>query len=154
MEFQTRDFIFQGMKEMYDSVNEPDLALKKQRGFAGLIAKLVEPLNENPNFRNKFNKIQRKFLINATNLNYAAILSIEKGTITVESIPNKPVNNLIKKKLGWDGYIAMDTQLFLALVSKRLSLMGMLKKWISGDITMKGITKLLVFLKILKFLEE
>lgn len=154
MAFQTLVFIFQGIKEMYDTVSNPDLALKKQRGFAGLIAKLVEPLNENPNFKNKFNKIQRKFVINGTNLNYAAIISLEKGTITVESIPNKPVDNLIKKKLGWDGYIAMDTQLFLALVSKRLSLMGMLKKWISGDITMKGITKLLIFLKILKFLEE
>lgn len=154
MGFQTPDFIFQGMKEMYDSVNEIDIALKEQRGFAGLIAKLVEPLNENPNFNKAFKEIQRKFLINATNLKYAAIITLEKGIITVESIPNKPVNNLIKKKIGWDAYIAMDAQIFLALAMKKLSLIGILKKWIAKKIKMKGITKLLIFLKILKFLDE
>jgi len=154
MEFLIRGFIFQAKKEALDSLNKPIMALKEQRGFAGLIAKVLKPLNENPNFNKAFKEIQRKFLINATNLKYAAIITLEKGSITVESIQNTPINNLSKKKIGWDAYIAMDAQIFLALAMKKLSLIGVLKKWIAKKIKMKGITKLLIFLKILKFLEE
>ena len=154
MEFLIQDFIFQAKKEASDSVNGPAVTLKEQRGFAGLIANVLKPLNENPNFKKVFEEIQRKFLINATNLKYAAIITLEKGNITVESIQNKPTNNLTKKKIGWDAYIGMDAQLFLAIVMKKLSLIGIFKKWIAKKIKMKGITKLLIFLKILKFLEE
>jgi hypothetical protein len=48
----------------------------------------------------------------------------------------------------------MEAQIFLALAMKKLSLIGILKKWIAKKIKMKGIRKLLIFLKILKFLEE
>jgi len=154
MGFLILDFIFQAKKEASNSVNGPAVTLKEQRGFAGLIANVLKPLNENPNFNKVFEEIQRKFLINATNLKYAAIITIEKGNITVESIQNKPTNNLTKKKIGWDAYIAMDAQLFLAIVMKKLSLIGIFKKWIAKKIKIKGITKLLIFLKILKFLEE
>jgi len=135
-------------------VNRSNLDLKEQRGFAGLIANVLKPVNENPNFYKAFKEIQRKFLINATNLKYAAIVTLENGSITVESIQNKPTNNLTKKKIGWDAYIAMDAQIFLAIAMKKLSLIGILKKWIAKKIKMRGITKLLIFLKILKFLEE
>ena len=154
MEFLIRGFIFQAKKEALDSVNKLNMALKEQRGFAGLIANVLKPLNENPNFNKVFKEIQRKFLINATNLKYAAIITLEKGSITVESIQNKPTNNLTKKKIGWDAYIAMDAQIFLAIAMKKLSLIGILKKWITKKIKIRGITKLLIFLKILKFLEE
>ena len=154
MEFLIRDVILQAKMEVVHSVNEPNTVLKEQKGFAGLIANVLKPLNENPNFNKAFKEIQRKFLINATNLKYAAIVTLEKGSITVESIQNKPTNNLSKEKIGWDAYIAMDAQIFLALAMKKLSLIGILKKWIGKKIKMKGITKLLIFLKILKFLEE
>ncbi len=154
MEFLIRDVIFQVKMEVVHSVNEANMVLKEQRGFAGLIANVLKPLNENPNFNKTFKKIQRKFLINATNLKYAAVITLEKGIITVESIQNKPTNNLSKKKIGWDAYIAMEAQIFLALAMKKLSLIGILKKWIAKKIKMKGIRKLLIFLKILKFLEE
>jgi len=154
MEFLIRDVIFQAKKEVPHSVNEPNMVLKEQRGFAGLIANVLKPLNENPNFNKTFESIQRKFLINATNLKYAAVITLEKGRITVESIQNKPAINLSKKKIGWDAYIAMEAHIFLALAMKKLSLIGILKKWIAKKIKMKGIIKLLIFLKILKFLEE
>lgn len=154
MEFLIRGFIFQAKKEVLDCVNRSNLDLKEQRGFAGLIANVLKPVNENPNFYKAFKEIQRKFLINATNLKYAAIVTLENGSITVESIQNKPTNNLTKKKIGWDAYIAMDAQIFLAIAMKKLSLIGILKKWIAKKIKMRGITKLLIFLKILKFLEE
>ncbi|TET01248.1 MAG: hypothetical protein E3J90_03335 [Promethearchaeota archaeon] len=154
MAFQILDFIFQAKKEMFDCMNRPDMTLKEQRGFAGLIANVLKPLNENPNFNKAFKEIQRKFLINATNLKYAAIITLEKGSITVESIQNKPTNNLTKDKIGWDAYIAMDAQVFLAIAMKKLSLLGILKKLIEKKIKIRGITKLLIFLKILKFLEE
>ena len=154
MAFLIRGFIFQAKKEANNGVNGPNITLKEQRGFAGLIANVLKPVNENPDFKKTFKEIQRKFLINATNLKYAAIITLEEGSITVESIQNKPTNNLTKKKIGWDAYIAMDAQIFLAIAMKKLSLIGILKKWIAKKIKMRGITKLLIFLKILKFLEE
>jgi len=48
----------------------------------------------------------------------------------------------------------MDAQVFLAIAMKKLSLLGILKKLIEKKIKISGITKLLIFLKILKFLEE
>ena len=37
---------------------------KKPRGFAGIVAKLVEPLNENEIFKEKFKDTEVKFLLN------------------------------------------------------------------------------------------
>ncbi|MFW9938184.1 MAG: hypothetical protein ACFFD5_11085, partial [Candidatus Thorarchaeota archaeon] len=73
------------------------MTLNEQRGFAGLIANVMEPLNKNPKFREEFKDINRKILINASNLNYAALLIIEKGKLVVKSVSNKPKSNLEKK---------------------------------------------------------
>jgi len=131
---------------------ESNLIEKRARGFAGLIASIMEPLNENPEFKKKFSKVERKFLINATNLNYAALITIDRGTITVESVLNKPKSNLKKKALGWDGFISMDTQIFLALAMKRISILKVGLMWIVGKIKMKGLTKLIVLLKLFDIL--
>jgi len=125
---------------------------KNIRGFALLINGILSPLNKNKNFQEKFSKIDTKVLLNATNLNYAALIIIEQGSVRVESIPNKPKENLKKKKVGWDGFLEMDTQTFLAIAMSRISIPGMAKKWLSGKIKMRGIRKLLILLKVFKFL--
>ena len=125
---------------------------KKIRGFANLINSILTPLNENKKFQEKFRNTNVKILLNASNLNHAAILIVEKGFIRIESIPNKPKENLNKRKVGWDAFIEMDTQTFLAIVMNRLSLFGVAKKWLTRKIKMRGIRKLFILLKIIKFL--
>jgi hypothetical protein len=125
---------------------------KKIRGFAVLINSILTPLNENIKFQEKFRNINTKILLNASNLNNAAIIIVEKGFLRVESIPNKPKENLKKRKVGWNGFLEMDTQTFLAIAMNRLSLFGVAKKWLSRKIKMHGIRKLLILLKIFRFL--
>ncbi|MFX0040411.1 MAG: hypothetical protein ACFFCY_07975 [Promethearchaeota archaeon] len=125
---------------------------EKIRGFAVLINSILTPLNENKKFQEKFGNLKVKFLLNASNLNYAAIIIVEKGFVRVESIPNKPKENLKKQKIGWNAFLEMDTQTFLAIAMNRLSLFGIAKKWLTRKIKMRGIRKLLILLKIFRFL--
>jgi hypothetical protein len=129
-----------------------NIIIKEPKGFAGLIANIMSPLNEDPKFKQAFKNIERKILINATNLRYAALLTIEKGSLKVEGVRNEPKSNLTKKATGWNGYVAMDTQIFLALATKRLSLIKLGVKFLKSEVKMKGIVKLLVLLKLLKML--
>ncbi len=133
---------------------ETKLTEKKVRGFAGLIAKIMEPLNENPKFKEGFKTTQKKFLVDASNLNYAALVTVDNGIVTVESVPNKPRSNLDKKKLGWNGLISMDSQIFLALSMNRISMLKVALLWLRRKVKMKGITKLLTLLKIFSLLNE
>ncbi len=125
---------------------------KKIRGFALLINSILTPLNDNRKFQEQFEKYNIKILLNASNLNHAAIIIIDKGLLRVESIPNKPKENLKKRKVGWDAFLEMDTQTFLALAMNRLSLLGVTKKWLTREVKMRGIRKLLILLKIFRFL--
>jgi len=134
----------------------PDLNLAKEdiRGFAGLINNVVAPLNENVKFKEKFTNKSFKILLNAVNLNYAASIILDHGILYVKSIPNKPKENLSKKSLNWDGFIEMDSQIFLAIAMKRISLIGVAMKWLTRKIKMRGILKLLNLLKMFNFLTK
>ena len=122
------------------------------RGFGILIKSILTPLNDNKMFQEKFKKTEVKILLNASNLNHAAIIIIDKGIVRVKSVPNKPKGNLKKEKLGWDALLEMDTQTFLAIAMDRLSLFGVAKLWLTRRVKMRGIRKLLILLKVIKFL--
>ena len=131
---------------------EPNQENKKLRGFAILINSILSPLNKNKKFQEKFSNLNVKILLNASNLKHAAIIIVERGLLRVESVPNKPEENLKKKKIGWDAFLEMDTQTFLAIAMNRLSLFGVAKMWLTRKIKMRGIRKLLILLKIFRFL--
>jgi len=133
-------------------VSEPNIVLKEPRGFAGLIANIMNPLNKNPKFKQAFKNTQRIILINATNLQYAALLTIDKGSLKVEGIRNEPKSNLKKEATGWNGYVAMDTQIFLGLATKRISFLKLGLKILRFEVKMRGIFKLLALLKLIKIL--
>ena len=135
-------------------MDENSLVNPNARGFAGLIKRIMEPLNENPEFKEKYGKLNRKFLINASNLNHAALITVIQGVLKVESVPNKPETNLKKKTIGWDGFISMDSQIFLALAMNRISIVGIGIKWILRKVKMGGILKLLSLLSIFEFLKK
>jgi len=122
------------------------------RGFAVLINSILTPLNENKRFQDKFQNVSSKILLNASNLKYAALIVIDQGFVRVESILNKPKENLKKRKIGWNAFLEMDTQTFLAIAMNRLSLLGVAKKWLTGKVKMRGIRKLIILLKMFRFL--
>ncbi|MFX1365771.1 MAG: hypothetical protein ACFFCE_03020 [Promethearchaeota archaeon] len=125
---------------------------KKLQGFAILINSILAPLNENKQFKEKFGKIDTKILLNASNLDFAALIIINDGIIRVESIPNKPKANLKKKRIGWKGFLEMDTYTFLSIAMNNLSPLNIGKKWLTRKVKIRGIRKLLILLKVLKFL--
>jgi hypothetical protein len=124
------------------------------RGFAGLINSILIPLNENEKFKKEFGNISCKILINAANLNFAALIIIDHGTVRVKSILNKPKSNLKKKNVAWNAFLEMDTQTFLGIAMNRISLIGVAKLWLTRKIKMRGLRKLLLLLKMLKFLTD
>ena len=126
----------------------------KIRGFASLINSVLFPLNENKKFQENFRDTDAKILLNASNLNYAALIIIHHGSVKVKSIPNKPKTNLKKKKIDWNAFLEMDTQTFLALAMSRISMLGVAKMWLTRKVKVRGIRKLLLLLKMFKLLTE
>jgi hypothetical protein len=135
-------------------MNDEELINPRAREFAGLIKNIMEPLTQNQKFLAKFKDRNRKFLINASNLNYAALLTIDDGFIKVESVSNKFKANLKRKALGWDGFISMDSQTFIALAMDKISIVSVLFKWIMGKVKLKGILNLITLLKIFNLLKS
>ena len=135
-------------------MTETNLEEKRVRGFAGLIASGLLPLNENQKFKEQFANTDIKILLNAINVNFAALIIIKNGILRVESIPNKPKENLKKKNVGWDALMAMDTQTYLALAMNRLPMPKLGIKVLTGKVKVKGFRKLLILKKILTILSE
>jgi hypothetical protein len=136
------------------SMSETKLEKEKIRGFAGLIASGLLPLNDNQKFKEQFAKTDIKILLNAINVNFAALIIIKNGILRVESIPNKPKENLKKKKVDWDALLAMDTQTYLALVMNRLPMSKLGLKILTGKVKVRGLRKLLILKKMLTLLSE
>jgi hypothetical protein len=124
------------------------------REFAGLINNALSPLNELSRFKEEFKDAYIKILLNAVNLKYAALITIDHGQLRVESIANKPKENLKKKKLGWNAKLEMDSGIFLALAMNRLSMFRLTMKVITGKLKVRGIRNLLILKKILLMLSE
>ena len=127
---------------------------EKLRGFANIINSVLGPLNENVKFQEKFKNIDAKILLNASNLNFAALIIIDQGSLKVKSIPNKPKSNLKKKEIGWNAFLEMNTQTFLSLALNRITKLGVAKMWVTRKIKIRGIRTLLLLLKVFKFLTD
>ena len=122
---------------------------KRIRGLAGIVSKLVEPLNENEKFKEKFKDTEKKVLLNAKDGKYAALLVIDKGTIYVEGMKNNPKKNLKKKVVGWDGLFQTKTSTFLEILeSDEISLGKIVGKILTGRIKIRGIKHVLVLLQL------
>ncbi|MFX1376640.1 MAG: hypothetical protein ACFFA0_12590 [Promethearchaeota archaeon] len=113
---------------------------KRLKGFAGIVSKQVEPLNENEKFKEKFKDTNVKVLLNAKDGKYAALLVIDNGTIHVEGFENKPKANIKKKVIGWDGLFQTTTKIFIEMLgNERLSVRKVIGKVLTGKIKIRGI---------------
>ncbi|MFX1477194.1 MAG: hypothetical protein ACFFCI_03595 [Promethearchaeota archaeon] len=122
---------------------------KKLRGFASIVSKQIEPLQENQKFKEKFKDTETKILINAKDGKYAALLVIDKGTIHVEGYKNNPKKNIKKKVLGWNGLIQAKTSLFLELLGgEDVSLGKIIGKVLTGRLKIRGLKSVLLVLQL------
>ena len=122
---------------------------KKLRGFASIVAKQIEPLNDMEKFKEKFKDTEVKVLLNAKDGKWAALLIIDKGKIYVEGIKNEPKENIKKKNAGWDGLLSCKTEMFLEILgSDELSMGKVIRKILTGKIKIRGIKHVLILLQL------
>ena len=122
---------------------------KKLHGFASIVAKQVDPLNEMEKFKEKFKDIEVKVLLNAKDGKWAALLIIDRGKIYVEGIKNEPKENIKKKNAGWNGLLQTTTPLFLEILgSDELSIGKVIRKILVGKVKIRGIKHVLVLLQL------
>ena len=125
---------------------------KRIRGFAGVVSKQIEPLNEIEKFKEDFKDRTVKILLNATDGKYAALIVIDKGTIYVEEVKNTPKENLKKKNAEWDGRLQAKTDAFVNLLtSEDLSLGSVLGQVVTFKIRIRGLRKALTLLELFKY---
>ena len=117
-------------------------------GYAGLVGNTLFPLNENRKFKRQFKNKNLKILMNCPVWIYAALIVIEKGTIRVDGIKNKPIENISKNTLHWDLYLDMDIVLYAAILSNRKSLFDLARDWFRGEIKLKGIRRIPELIKL------
>ncbi len=55
---------------------------KRLKGFAGMISNILKPLNENDRFKERFAAEVMTFVINATDFPPAAVVKVDKGTVS------------------------------------------------------------------------
>ena len=111
---------------------------KKLKGFAGVIAKNLEPLNSNEKFKEKYKDADTKILLNTKDGPVACLITIKNGTIDFEAIENTPKENISKKAVGWDGFLSTTTPLFMDLAAGKISTGGMITKMLTGKIKIKN----------------
>lgn len=104
----------------------------KATTFADAIANIYEPLNDNAKFKEKYKNDAFKILLNPKDGNFAALITVDKGKLSVNSIENTSKKNLDQKVLGWDGFMQTTKELFSAIGRGELS---------SGDIAKKVVTR-------------
>ena len=121
----------------------------RPRGFANIVSKQIQPLNENEKFKERFSNTKLKILLNAKDGKWAALLIIDKGKIYVEGIKNQPKENIKKKNAGWDGLLQTTTPMFLELLgSDKVSMGKVIRKILIGKIKIRGIKHVLILLKL------
>jgi hypothetical protein len=125
---------------------------KRIRGFAGVVSKQIEQLNEIEKFKEDFKDRTVKILLNATDGKNAALIVIDKGTIQVEEVKNNSKSSLKKKNAGWDGRLQAKTNDFVELLtSENLSMGSVVGKILTFKIRIRGLRKVLTLLELFNY---
>ena len=93
-------------------------------------------------------------MCSAPHWRHAALIIIEKGALHVDAVANEPTTNTRASGPEWDGYVEMDSSLYVALSTGRLSPVGMMKEWRDGNIKAKGILKLIILWDVFRLLKK
>ena len=124
------------------------------RGFAAVLGNRLEPVKENDEFKEFIKDISVKLLLNPLDGKYAALITIDKGTINIEGIRNDDSSNLKKKKLGWDGKMVTKLQTFMELAAGTISQGKILIMSATRKIKVRGLIYFVILQKIYSFLPD
>ena len=93
-------------------------------------------------------------LLNPTDQKFAALISVEKGTLTVEGIRNDDKKALKKKTLGWNGRMATNLQTFMKLAAGQVGLGKLLIKILTRKVKVRGLIYFILQEKLSSFVAE
>ncbi len=123
---------------------------KRIKGIAGIIAKMMKPLENDDVFLSKFSKLKMKALINATDTRYAALVKFNEGKIDVEAVKNVPEENIAKTTLKWNAKLETDVASLLKIATGETGILGLVKQIMTRKVKIKGLFKMLSFYNVLK----
>lgn len=117
---------------------------KKVKGFVKLLWQQLIPLNDNPKFQLRFRDDDFTFLINITDGDYAALIQIDKGVVSIESVRNgnKKYMKELYKKYNCDGMLGTNLANLVKISQGNLNTGAMLKEIIKRKIRVKGVKNL------------
>ncbi len=111
----------------------------KEGTFAEAILNTYGPLNTIEKFKEKYADKSFKILLNPKDGQYAALIAVDKGVLTVEGIENQNKKSLEQNELGWDGFMQTTLALFDEIGKGNLSQSDIVKKVVARKIKMKNI---------------
>jgi len=128
---------------------------KKLEGLPKILFNLLMPLNLNEHFKEQFKSASFKVLINPIDQLIAAMIIIDKGTLTVEEYRKfDALMKMNKKQLGYDALLSVSSQLLFKIAGNKISTMQLLQERkkdkqirIKGKLTLLKLTKALRLLK-------
>ncbi len=125
---------------------------KRKKGIAGVIWRLMGPLNENEKFKKKFAETKANILLIAKDQKYMAMVKVNNGTLEVDDHPyNKETVKSLKKER--DGLFKANTEILMKLAMGEMGIGSLVVKWITRKVGLRGIRKLLVLYKLFSLLE-
>ncbi len=107
--------------------------------FVKSIKKNYESLNNNEKFKEQFKDETFKILLNPKDGEFAAIISVDKGIVSVHGMKNTPKEDISKEIVGWDGYMQTTRQNFREIGDGTLSSKDIRKKFLTRKIKGKGL---------------
>jgi len=110
----------------------------KEGTFAYSLSNIYEPLNESENFKEKFKTESFKILLNPKDGDSAALISVNNGVLSVQSINNSDKKNIDQQTVGWDGMMETTIDLFKQIGDGSLTSKDITKKIVSRKIKIKN----------------
>ena len=126
-------------------MSEPELSIENLSEFVKTIKEGYESLNSNEKFREQFKDENFKILLNPTDRESAALITVKNGTVSVEGTKNTPKENIKKEVLGWDSYMNITMQIFKEMGDGTLSSRDIRRKVLARKIKVKGLRYLSSF---------
>ena len=134
----TTRLIFYSIKDL-TNVSEKISNDVKEGTFAEAILNTYGPLNDNEKFKEKYADKSFKILLNPKDGKFAALITVNNGTVSVKGLDNQDKKKLDQKELGWDGFMQTTVALFDEIGKGNLSQSDIVKKVVSRKIKMKNV---------------
>lgn len=141
----------ESFSEWRKKVNKPFPKTKIRKGLANLLWRQMEPINKNDKFKELYANTKLAFLYNLTNQRYAALITVDNGSLDVKHIDKKEENI---EDYEVDAAMKCSTELFFDFGSGNISKLALLGKMITGKLKISGMKKMQELQKIMALLAE